>query len=221
MKNSAVHGWTESSLSRPNPIVTFSPVWAEGRKWFPKFGDRNSLLLLRRNMPKQVSFIRAYRGWRASGAKEEAELGEGRAFLRWLQKYELSIEWHWRDLQPHPYFLHKASPQHDPGDEMAKGLSFCIRPVQVQNRNVKLYVEDQDILGLLNLPYGKEEDFLELVMRYVAQRFDWEGWRAPAPPFLDWVISQGKRPLFQGGQLGFKAPIWHYSNGPGSSWERP
>ena len=154
-------------------------------------------------MPTKVSFPRAYRGWRASGSREEAELGEGRAFLRWLQKHEISIDWEPRDFQPHPYFSHQDSPRHDPDDEMAKGLSFAVRPVRVAQRNVKLYVQDHDMLSLLSMPYGKEEDFLELVMRYVAQRFEWANWKAPAPPFLDWVVSQGSRPVFQGGQLGF------------------
>lgn len=188
---------------RPNPIVTFAPLWADGRKWFPEFGDRHSLLLLRRITPKKVSFARAYAGWKLSGAHEERELGEGRAFLRWLQKHHLSIEWKERDFRPHPYFLMGETPHHDPQDEMARGLSFAVKPVSVSGRNVKLYIQDQDIMSLLSMPYGSEEDFLELVMRYVAQRFDWESWRAPAPTFLDWLISHGKRPIFLPGQLGF------------------
>ena len=157
---------------RPNPIVTFAPLWWEGRKYFPAPGDRHALLLLRRRMPKKVSFPRAYAGWLASGAREEKEFGEGRAFFRWLQKHELSIEWKEKDFVPHPYFSSPYSPRHDPKDEMAIGLSFAIKPVKVQRRNVKLYVQDKDMLSLLNLPYGKEEDFLELVIRYVTQRFE-------------------------------------------------
>lgn len=188
---------------RPNPIVTFASLWAQNTLWSPQFGDRHSLLLLRRQMPKKVSFQRAYTGWRASGAKEINELGEGRAFLRWLQKHELSVDWKKRDFNPHPYFSQKNCPTHSSNDEMAKGLSFAVRPVNVAGRNVKLYVQDEDMLSLLNMPYGQEEDFLELVMQYVAQRFEWETWRAPAPPFLDWVVSHGKRPVFMPGQLGF------------------
>lgn len=188
---------------RPNPIVTFAPLWAQGKLWQPNFGDQHSLILLRRQKPKKVSFTRAYTGWRASGYREEKELGEGRAFLRWLQKYDLSIEWKEKDFRPHPYFCTPDSPKHDPNDEMAKGLSFAVRPVRVGTRNIKLYVQDRDMVSLLNMPYGDEEDFLELVMRYVAQRFEWESWRAPAPPFLDWIISHGKRPVFLPGQLGF------------------
>lgn len=188
---------------RPNPIVTFAPLWVQGRLYHPQFGDHHSLILLRRIRPKRVSFARAYNGWRASGAGEEPELGEGRAFLRWLQKHDLGIEWKEKDFKPHPYFSQKNSPTHDPDDELARDLSFAIRPVKVGGRKIKLYVRDQDMLSLLSMPYGREEDFLELVMRYVAQRFEWESWRAPAPPFLDWVVGHGLRPVFGQGQLGF------------------
>ena len=187
---------------RPNPIVTFTPLWIDDKLRQPVFGDKHSLLLLRRTLPKKVSFSRAYTGWRASGAGEENELGEGRAFLRWLQKYHLSIDWSERDFSPHPYFSQKNSPRHDKGDDMAIGLSFAIKSVRVEKRTIKLYVRDEDMLSLLSMPYGKEEDFLELVMRYVAQRFEWEKWRAPAPTFLDWVVSHGKCPVFGPGQLG-------------------
>lgn len=188
---------------RPKPIVTFTPVWISGKLYQPQFDDRYALLILRRDLPKKVSFKRAYEGWRASGAREEAELGEGRAFLRWLRKHHLSIDWKKSDFKPHPYFSSVDSPTHDPNDEMAKGLSFAIKPIVVGERKVKLYLRDEDMLRLLSMPYGDDEDFLELVMRYVAQRFEWEKWRAPAPTFLDWMISHGKRPVFGQGQVGF------------------
>lgn len=214
MKSSKLPGRPAGSTSvfgldshcRPNPIVTFSPLYIFDKKWSPAFGDRHALLLLRRVMPKKVSFQRAYTGWRLSGAREEAELGEGRAFFRWLQKHELSVDWKERDFSPHPYFCHPDAPVHDPDDEMARGLSFAIRPVDIEGRKIKLYVRDNDMLSLLQMPYGKEENFLELVMRYVASRFEWESWRAPAPTFLDWMVSHGKRPIFEVGQLGFRAP---------------
>lgn len=191
-----------TGLSQPNPIVTFAPVWVFDQKYQPTFGDRHALLLLKRRMPKRVSFARAYSGYRQSGAREERELGEGRAFLRWLQRHELSIAWSSRDLTPHPYFAAPDSPKHDENDELAEGHSFAIKPVIVKGRNVKLYVKDNDLLSLLKMPYGQEEDFLLLVMSYITQRFQWEKWRAPAPPFLDWVVSHGKRPSFRPGQLG-------------------
>lgn len=190
---------------RPNPIVTFAPIWAENQLWHPKINDRHALLLLRYQMENKVSLVRAYRGWRASGSREERELGEGRAFFRWLQKHQISIEWKKEDFNPHPYFSHPHCPQHDPDDEMSKNLSFCVRPVRVQGRNIKLYIQDTDMVSLLNMPYGNEEDFLELVMRYVAFRFQLEKWRAPAPSFLNWVTNQGSRPVFSSGQLGFRA----------------
>jgi hypothetical protein len=210
MKNNTHQGWAmgpnpiiDGELTRPNPILTFSPVWIFDRKYQPHFGDRHALILLKRRTHKQVSFTRAYSGWRHSGARELEELGEGRAFLRWLQRHDLSIDWHEADFLPHPYFLAPSAPNHAPGDEYAQQHSFAIRPVQVAGRKIKLYVKDQDILSLLNLPYGKEEDFLELVMSYITQRFQWEKWHAPAPTFLDWVISHGLRPIFAPRQLGF------------------
>ena len=188
---------------RPNPIVTFNPIRVQGHLWHPRFSDKHALILLRKKGPKQIYFPMAYSSWRNSGAIEEKELGEGRAFLRWLQKYDLSIAWRMQDFKPHPYFCQEDSPKHDPQDEMAQGLSFAIRPVHVSGRHVKLYLQDESMLNLLSLPYGNEEDFLELVMKYVSQRFLWESWRAPAPQFIDWVVSQGKRPIFNQGQLGF------------------
>jgi hypothetical protein len=195
--------FTPLSSGRPKPIVTFTPVWISGKLYQPCFEDRYALLILRRDLQKKVSFKRAYEGWRLSGGKEEEEFGEGRAFLRWLRKHHLAIDWKKSDFTPHPYFSSLDSPTHDPNDEMAKGLSFAIRPIVVGERKVKLYLRDEDMLRLLSMPYGNEEDFLELVMRYVAQRFEWEKWRAPAPTFLDWMISQGKRPVFGQGQVGF------------------
>jgi hypothetical protein len=211
MNKATIHGrvpcleidFNPNQHCRPNPIVSYASLWAQNVLWTPSFDDRHSLLLLRRNMPKKVSFQRAYTGWRASGAKEVAELGEGRAFLRWLQRHELAIDWCERDFSPHPYFSQSNAPKHDARDELAWSHSFAVKPVNVKGRNVKLYVRDEDMVSLLNMPYGQEEDFLELVMRYITQRFEWEAWRAPAPPFLDWIVSHGKRPVFLSGQLGF------------------
>lgn len=191
------------SLERPTPIVQFSKIQWEGSSYLPQFGDRHVLLILRRQLPKKVSFVRAYRGWLESGRTELSEFGEGRAFLRWLMKHDLAIDWRKKDFDPHPYFSDPGAPKHDPLDEMARGLSFAIRPVVVDSRKVKLYLQDDDMLNLLSMPFGNEEDFLELVMRYVAQRFEWAKWKAPAPLFLDWVKAQGRRPVFSGGDVGF------------------
>ncbi len=184
-------------------LIRFAPVWAEGKHWHPNFGNYLTLTLLKRNLPKKVSFKRAYAGWRSSGAKEEKELGEGRAFLRWLQKHHLAIDWCEKDFELDPLFHHPEAPKHDPQDEMAQGLSFAIRPVVVDNRKVKLYIKDEDILGLWSLSYGEEVDFLELVSHYIKKRFLWHSWNAPAPSFIDWVRSDGKRPIFGPGQIGF------------------
>ncbi|MFP5457885.1 MAG: hypothetical protein ACLGG7_04050 [Bacteriovoracia bacterium] len=195
------------SPCQPRPVIEFTTVYAEGRHWQPNPGDRTALLLLRRQMPKQVSFTRAYRGWRSSGAREERELGEGRAFLRWLQRHELSIAWESRDLKLHPYFTLPGAPTHAPDDEMAVGMSFAIAPVEVDGRRVKLYLADEDVLRLIHLPYGNDEDFLALVTEYVGQRRQWQLWKAPAPPFVEWLTSLGKKPFFKPGQLGFKLPF--------------
>lgn len=190
----------------PLKILQFRPLWIEGKTWTPEFSNSSILYLFKRKLPKSVSFRRAYTGWRASGAKEEKELGESRAFIRWLQKHHLSVEWSQKDFYLHPLFQHPDSPSHDSEDEMSRGLSFAIRPVIVQDRKIKLYVKDEDILGLLNLSHGEDEDFLDLVSRYISYRFKWEKWRAPAPTFYDWVMAQGRRPVLAPGQIGFLAP---------------
>jgi hypothetical protein len=210
MKNPTLHG-RQSGLEEipsrtkapPTPLITFSPIWTQGRLWAPNPGNRHALLLLKRVTATRVSFARAYSGWRASGAREESELGEGRALLRWLQKYKLSIAWQEKDFQLNPLFCCPDSPFHFENDEMAQGLSFAIKPVSVSGRKVKLYVEDEDMLSLIGISHGDSKDFIELVMQYVSLRFEWEKWRSPAPPFKDWIISQGLRPSFSQGQVGF------------------
>lgn len=205
--------WQENVLTlparRPNPLIQFKPVYFEGNLYHPQFGDRSSLLIFKRKMPKEVSFIRAYSGWRAGGAKDLQDLGEGRAFLRWLQRHELSIQWRRDDFLIHPLFTGENVPRHDPDDEFAKGLSFALRPVQVQRRAVKLYLQDEDVLSLMRLNSGEEKDFLSIVEDYVEMRFDWDTSKLPAPGFLDWVKSRRLRPAFRGGQMGF-GPLIDY-----------
>lgn len=196
-------GFDPREACRPNPILTFNPVRVQGRLRTPQFGDRNSIPILQYKSSLRVLFPMAYSKWINLGAPEIESLGEGRAFLKWLQASNISIAWRALDFKAHPYFCQKDSPMHDPDDEMAEGLSFAVKPVEVDGRKIKLYLQDDAMLSLLSLPYGQEEDFLELVMRYVSQRFMWEEWRAPAPPFLDWVHSMGMRPVFNRGQLGF------------------
>ncbi|MBY0515315.1 MAG: hypothetical protein K2P81_00295 [Bacteriovoracaceae bacterium] len=193
-----------SKPCQPSPLIEFTSVWAEGRHCTPQFGDRTALLLLRRRMPKQVTFVRAYRGFKIAARREERELGEGRAFLRWLQRHELSIAWQARDIRIHPYFKQANNPQHDPRDEFAQNMSFAVAPVMVDGKKVKLYLADEDVLRMLHLSYGNEEDFLVLVQRYITQRHEWQKWKAPAPPFIEWLMSLGHRPVFSTGQLGFQ-----------------
>ncbi len=188
---------------RPNPILTFNPVRVQGRMRTPLFGDRNAIHILKHKTPLQVLFPMAYSKWINTGASNLESLGEGRALLKWLQNNKISIAWRSVDFKPHPYFCQSDSPIHDSNDEMAQGLSFAIKPVEVDGRKVKLYLQDDAMLSLLSLPYGMDVDFLELVMKYVSQRFLWAKWRAPAPPFADWVHNQALRPVFNKGQLGF------------------
>ena len=191
----------------PSPVLSLRPVQVRGIRHWPQLGDRTTLLLLQRRMPKQVTFARAYNGWREGGSREEFELGEGRAFMRWLQRHELGIQWSRHDLLLHPYFLNSMAPQHDPHDETAKGMCFAIAPVEIAHKKIKLYVQDLDMLRLIHASYGHEEDFLSLVKSYILQRQQWQQWQAPAPTFIDWVTSQGRKAVFAVGQLGFRLPV--------------
>jgi hypothetical protein len=191
---------------RPIPCFETAPVWHAGKAYPANLGDRTLLLLLKRKMPQEVSFERAYRGWIESGMRERQELGEGRAFFRWLQRHSLSIQWRKKDFRLHPYFLQSGAPRHNPSDPMAQGLNFALAPAQVGKRKVKLYLRDEDILRLLHMPFGQEVDLMELVTRYIAQRFIWQEWHAPAPLFVDWVAALGLRVLVKQGQLGFSSP---------------
>lgn len=214
MKNTLKYGkatyhYEDESAERlytPQTIMRLRQVYAQGVHWTPKLGDRTLLLLLKRRMPKVVSFTRAYTGWRESGAREEFELGEGRAFMRWLQKHELGILWDTKDILLHPFFHDPSSPRHDPTDETAQSMSFAIAPVKVSGRPTKLYMEDHDMLRLLNVAFGIEEDFIELVQKYVLQRHQWQKWQAPAPGFVDWLTNMCRKPVFARGQLGFSLP---------------
>lgn len=187
---------------RPSPFLTFVPIRINGKLRSPKFSDKISLQLLKHKSEKKLLFIDAYKQWVAEGSWIDRDLGEGRAFLRWLQKNKLSIEWKISDMKLHSYFSGEDAPKHDPDDELAFDLSFAVKPVEVDGRKVKLYLQDEAVLSLINMPYGEDQDFLELVSEYVRLRFQLEEWKAPAPPFLDWVKSQAKRPVFLGGQLG-------------------
>lgn len=188
---------------RPSPFITFRPIRLNGKLKYPHFSDRTSLLLLKLKTSETLSFHEAYEHWWNEGEASERELGEGRAFLRFLQRKQVSIRWSNKDFMLHSYFLQEDSPKHFTGDEMAQGLSFAIKPVEVDKRKVILYLKDEDVLNLINMPYGQDEDFLLLVKKYIKMRFQWEKWQAPSPPFLDWIKAQARRPAFSRGQLGF------------------
>ncbi len=188
--------------TRPYPIFTFQSLKINGVTRQPSFTDKTSLGLIKYQTTDRVSFKDAYTDWYRQRPSHDHDLSEGRSFLRWLQRHQKSIKWTPKDFKAHDYFLAKNAPHHDPNDEMAKGLSFSVSPVVVESRKVKLYLQDESVLNLISLPFGEDEDFLLLVQKYVKARFQWEEWKAPAPPFLDWVKAQAKRPLFKSGQLG-------------------
>lgn len=187
---------------RPTPLLKFTPIRIHGRQRTPDFSDRMALLILKHRTPTRITFREAYMRW-CLECHNDRDLGEGKSFLLWLKKTNQSIAWKAKDYNRHPFFTGKDAPKHDPEDEMAQDLSFAIKPVEVDGRKVKLYLQDEAVLNLISLPYGEEVDFLTLVMTYVSLRFKWESWRAPAPPFLEWVKGQVLRPTFLPGQLGF------------------
>jgi hypothetical protein len=183
--------------------MSFTSVRFRGKIFQPQISDRDALYILKLRGEKKISFVDAYIAAICRDNTEANEVGEGRALISWLKKRKLWIEWKKRDFQVHPMFLDKAAPQFHPDDELAYDHLFSISPVKVLGRTIKLYVEDEAMLSLINLGYGEEEDFLSLVRRYVARRIQWELWRAPAPTFVDWVRNEGKKPVFKKGQLGF------------------
>jgi hypothetical protein len=187
---------------RPTPFLSFSPVRINGKVKHLAFSDKVSLHIFLQRGKTKMLFREAYVKWFSEGSWVDRDLGEGRSFLRWMQRNNIAIEWKPHDFDLHPYFLQKNAPKHAPGDELAQGHSFAIKPVTVSDRKVKLYLEDEAVLNLMSLPFGEEQDFLKLVEDYVSSRFQWEKWKAPAPPFLDWIKAKGLRPLFGSGQLG-------------------
>lgn len=194
----------------PSPVFSFSTVYAQGEFHSPQITDRTMLKLLRRDTEKRISLARAYEGWLMGGSPEERELGESRAFYRWLMRYDLSILWHKRDFAPHPYFEH-SSTAHHPQDEFAQGMSFAIAPVEVGERKIKMYLEDDDVIRLLSLKDGAPTDFMELMRAYVLKRLAWRERQTQALSFADWVILEGCRPLFSQGQIGLSLPVhFHY-----------
>lgn len=195
----------EDDDDRPLPLVTFSHVRYRGKTYLPKITDREALLILKIRGEKKISFADAYVEAICRDNREANEVGEGKALIRWLKARKMMIEWKKNELRLHSMFTDESAPGFSPEDELSRDHIFSISPVTVLGRCIKLYVEDEAMLSLIQLQYGEEEDFLSLVRRYVARRIQWELWRAPAPTFHDWVKNEGKRPVFKKGQLGFNA----------------
>jgi hypothetical protein len=187
---------------RPSPLFTFAPVRINGKLKHPIFTDKVAFSIIKYKALTPLTFREAYIRWYCEGAFTERDLGEGRAFYRWLYNHQSYIQWKPQDFKLHAYFTQGNAPKHDPGDELAHNHSFAIKPVEINKRKVKLYLEDAAILNLITMPYGEDDDFMNLVEEYVRARFQWEKWRAPAPTFLDWIKARGSRPVFSSGQLG-------------------
>lgn len=199
----AYDGFDPDVPCRPFPLMKFTPVKIKGHFKTPTFSDKLSLQIIKLRARHEMSFQEAYTEWVLRRQFYDKDLSEGRSFIKWLKDHDCSIKWKNGDYKLHDYFCLPNSPRHDPYDEMAENLSFAIKPVEVNQRKVKLYLQDEAVLNLISLPFGEDHDFISLVKEYVTLRFQWEKWRAPAPPFLDWVKAQAKRPVFSKGQLGF------------------
>lgn len=194
-------GYIEDSL-RPTPLINFATVRYQGKPRVPAITDRDTLTIMKLRGEKKVSFREAYIESVCRDSRDAHELGEGRALIRWLRKNRKMILWKDGDFKMHSFF--ENGPGFDANDELASDHSFSILPVTVMGRTIKLYIQDEAMLSLLSLEYGEEESFISLVRRYIARRIQWEHWRAPAPTFIDWVKIEGKRPVFEKGQLGFR-----------------
>lgn len=184
------------------PLIHFKDVWHEGRYHSFEPDDLSALLILQKDTPKKVSYTRAIRGWKTSGLQFERR-SDGRAFNAWLNKHKLSVLWETTDFEINPLLCSPSSPRHDENDEMARGHSFVIRPAMVDGRKIKLYVQDPDMIKLLNLNAGEEKSFSDLTRSYIANRLKWQKQNILAPTFLDWIIAIGARPHIEEGELGF------------------
>lgn len=184
------------------PLIQFKDVWHEGcfHSFTPE--DLYALLILQKNSRKKVSYERAFRGWKNSLMINERR-STGRAFYSWLNRHQLSILWKETDFSVNPILTSPLAPRHDEGDELAASHSFVIRPQMVHGKKIKLYVQDRDMIKLLNLHIGDHVPLQELTRAYIGQRIKWEKSLIQAPSFLDWVIAIGKRPLVEEGELGF------------------
>jgi hypothetical protein len=200
-------GFDPSVPCVPSPIFRFNPIRINGKEKCPEFSDKVALRLLRKTGNRRIGFREAYREWYHRSSWVDRDLGEGRAFLRWIERESVAVRISPQDFTLHRYFTTPGAPAHEHSDELGRELSFALSPVEVNARRVKLYLQDDAVLNLLSLPFGYEEDFLKLVRRYVEKRFDWECWKAPAPLFLDWVKSEARRPVFLPGQLGLCLPL--------------
>ena len=184
------------------PLIQFKEVWHQGSFHAFNPDDLYALMILQKITSKQVSYERAFRGWKNAPFLHERR-SVGRAFYSWLAKHQLSIIWKESDFQINPLLTSALAPRHDQDDELARNHSFVIRPQMVDGRSIKLYVQDQDMIKLLSLHMGEVEPLTSLTRHYITQRLKWEKSLMPAPTFLDWIIATGKRAYVSEGELGF------------------
>lgn len=199
---SALTTSTDTDEFELGQLIRFKDVWHEGRYIPFNPDDLYALLILQKHTSKQVSYERAFRGWKNSPFLHEKR-SDGRAFYSWLNRHHLSIIWKADDFYVNPILSSPLAPRHDENDELAPGHSFVIRPQMVDGRKIKLYVQDRDMIKILNLHIGEHIPLPELTKRYITQRLEWEKKLVPAPSFLDWIVALGKRPLIEEGELGF------------------
>lgn len=184
------------------PLIRFRDVWHEGAFHTFSPDDIHSLLILQKITSKQVSYERAFRGWKSAPVLKERR-SAGRSFYSWLDKHSLSIIWKDSDFNINPLLSSPLAPRHDEGDELAQGHSFVIRPQMIHGRKIKLYVQDRDMIKILAIHSGEEMPLEDLTKNYIRQRLIWEKTHTLAPSFVDWIMATGKRAIVLEGDLGF------------------
>jgi hypothetical protein len=184
----------------PVPLMRLRAFKINGKTICPDFSDKVFFTLLNFKTFKRLPLEELYTRWNDDKSPEDFELGEGRALLRWMSMNNVSIQWKRSDIIFHSFFKEDRK-INEIKDEWSIEHAFSIPPVKVKGRHVKLYLKDEDVIQLMHLPGGQEEDFLELVTAYIRYRIDKERYSELAHSFLEWVKFMNKRPLFTKGQL--------------------
>jgi hypothetical protein len=190
----------------PLPIFSPSPIWINGRHHIPLLSDEIFLKLHFNKGAKEYYFKQAYKDWYLKSPHDQIKFRSDHSFLKYIHQQKIKIILQKNDFTLHPYFSQVDAPKQDKMDDFSEEHHFIIKPIKIENRLVKLYVKDEDIIRMMKIPYGRDYDFLELAKRYIALRWEWEKCHAPAPTFLEWIKNLFLRPVFMRGQLGLKLP---------------